>query len=594
MLESRLSNKELYRTLLSYLKPLLPIFSIAIISSIGYSAVDAYIIKLLQPLVDNGIVGRELGFIAYLPIFLPILFLFRGVCSFGSNYCMAWVSRKMVLHIRQDLFAHFLKLPVEYFDNNNSGELLSKMIYNADQLYKACTDIIIDVVREGFLIIFLFCVMLNTSWKLTLVFFIGGPIMGILFWIINKMFRKLTHKTLDAIGSVMHNTKEALDGQQVIRIFGGHEFVINKINKILSNYNYREMRQALIKSISVPTIQFVGGAALSLTLYVALSGMIDASLTAGAFSTLFAGMIAILKPIKQVTNVNIYLQRALAAAENIFSTMRLSPEVDFGTKELQNVLGKIEFKNINFKYNQNKELILRNINLTAMPKQTIALVGSSGAGKSTLVKLLPRFYDKFTGEITLDDTNIRELTLSNLRKHITMVSQNVVLFNESIADNITYGQPKPIDKNKLIEAVKAAQAYDFIMEMEDGFDTVVGENGIKLSGGQRQRIAIARALFKNAPILILDEATSALDTESERKIQIALHNLMAERTTLVIAHRLSTIINADQIVVMEQGAIIEVGTHQELLSNNHVYAKLYNMQFNDEHQHLPNEDLILT
>jgi subfamily B ATP-binding cassette protein MsbA len=592
MLENRLSNKELYITLLSYLKPFLPIFSLAILASIGYSAVDAYIIKLLQPLVDNGIVGREQGFIGYLPIFLPLLFLFRGVCSFGSNYCMAWVSRKLVLNIRKDLFAHYLKLPTTYFDNNNSGELLSKMIYNADQLYKACTDIIMDVVREGFLIIFLFCVMLNTSWKLTLIFFIGGPIMGILFVVINKMFRKLTHKTLDAIGSVMHNTKEALDGQQVIRIFGGHEFIITKINKILVNYNDKEMRQALIKSISVPTIQFIGGAALSLTLYIALSGVIESSLTAGAFSTLFAGMIAILKPIKQVTNVNIYLQRALAAAENIFSTMQLPPEVDMGTQELTKVSGKIEFKNVNFRYDKQKELVLRNINFIAKPKQTIALVGYSGAGKSTLVKLLPRFYDEFSGEITLDDINIRDFKLANLRKHITMVSQNVVLFNESIVDNITYGQPKPIDQKKLIEVAKAAQAYDFIMELEHGFDTLVGENGIRLSGGQRQRIAIARALFKNAPILILDEATSALDTESERKIQLALNNLMTDRTTLVIAHRLSTIINADQIIVMEHGEIIEVGTHQQLLANNNLYAKLYNMQFNDDKVKLSTEDLI--
>ena len=577
----KMSNKELYCQLLSYLRPLLPIFIIALVSSIGYAAIDAYVIKLLQPLVDKGIVGRESSFISFLPIILPLLFLFRGLCSFGSNYCMAWVSRKLVLNIRKDLFAHYLRLPVSYFDKNNSGELLSKIIYNADQLYKACTDMIIDVIREGFVIIFLFIIMLQTSWKLTLVFFIGGPIMGVLFFIINKMFRKSTHKTFDAIGSVMHNTKEALDGQLVIRIFGGHEFITTKINQTLLNYNYREMKQALIKSISIPVIQLIGGAALSLTLYISLSGLIDANLSAGAFSTLFAGMIAILKPIKQVTNVNIYLQRALAAAENIFSTMAEPAEVDQGDKVVAEVSGAIEFDNVSFKYDTRDDVTLDNVCFSAKAKQTIALVGHSGAGKSTLVKLLPRFYDEYSGKILLDGIDIRDYKLSNLRSHITMVAQNVILFNESISDNITYGSPKPIDQEKLIAAAKAAEAYDFIMALDQGFDTVVGENGVQLSGGQRQRIAIARALFKNAPILILDEATSALDTESERKIQIALQNLMQNRTTLVIAHRISTIINADKIIVMDKGNIVDIGTHKELLEHDDLYARLYNMQFQD-------------
>ncbi len=579
MLNHKLSSKDLYFKLLSYLRPLLPTFILAIVASIGYAALDAYVIKLLQPLVDNGIVARDQKFINYLPIALPLLFAIRGICSFASSYCMAWVSRKLVLHIRQDLFSHYLKLPVSFFDKNNTGELLSKLIYNADQLYKACTDIIIDIVREGFLIFFLFIVMLYTSWKLTLIFFIAGPIMGILFVIINKIFRKLTHKTLDAIGSVMHNAKEALAGQEIIRIFGGYEFITRKIDKILENYNKREMRQALIKSISSPTIQLVGGVALSLTLYISLSGFIDSSLTAGAFSTLFASMIAILKPIKQVTNVNIYLQRALAASENIFLTMAIPSEADAGNVTVKKSDGLIEFKDVSFKYENSDRLILDTINFKIKPKQTVALVGYSGAGKSTLVKLLPRFYDEYQGEILLDNINIRDYKLKNLRDQMAIVSQNVVLFNESVADNICYGDSTNIDRERLIHAAKAAQAYDFIMRLENGFDTQIGENGTLLSGGQRQRLAIARALYKNAPILILDEATSALDSDSERKIQVALNNLMSDRTTLVIAHRLSTIINADQIIVMDKGKIIEVGTHKELLTSKGLYSQLYNMQF---------------
>lgn len=581
MTKNKLSSKELYLKLLSYLKPLMHVFIVAIIASIGYAALDAYIIKLLQPFVDKGIVARDREFISFLPILLPLLFLFRGLCSFGSNYCMAWVSRKLVLNIRKDLFSHYLKLPVSYFDNNNTGDLLAKLIYNADQLYKACTDIVIDVIREGFLIIFLLGVMFYTSWKLTVIFFIFAPVMGVLFFIINKLFRKLTHKTLDAISSVMHDSKEALTGQEVIRIYGGYDFIKNKINKTLANYNKREMRQALIKSISTPTIQLIGGAALSLTLYVALSGIIDANLTAGAFSTLFASMIAILKPIKQVTNINIYIQRALAASEDIFTTMGIAPEDDSGSKSIQKANGAIEFKHINFKYSNSEQAILKDINISIKPKQTIAFVGHSGAGKTTLVKLLPRFYDNYQGEIYLDNTEIKQYKLADLRAQIAIVSQDVILFNESVADNIAYGHGAEVNMEKVVAAAKAAQAHEFIQKLDNGYDTLVGENGGLLSGGQRQRLAIARAIYKDAAILILDEATSALDTESERKIQIALDNLMTDRTTLVIAHRLSTVINADKIIVMDKGMVKEVGTHDELLTSNGLYRTLYNMQFKD-------------
>lgn len=576
---TQLSTKEIYTKLFKYLKPLLPVFSIAIIASIGYSALDAYVMKLLGPLVDKGLVARESAFINSLPILLASLFLFRGFFSFGSTYAMAWVSRKLVLTIRQDLFAHYLKLPTSFFDKNNTGELLAKIIYNADQLYKACTDIIIDVLREGLLVIFLLAVMLYTSWKLTLVFFIGGPIMGVLFVIVNKIFRRLSYKAQDAIGSVMHNTREALEGQQVIRIFGGHTFVTKKINKILKDYNSKEMRQALIKSISIPTIQFIGGLALALTLYVALSGIVDPNLSAGSFASLFGSMIAILKPIKQVTSMNIYFQRAIAAADGIFSILNLPTENDNGVLELANIKGNIDFNNISFKYETRDGLILDKIDLKIAAKQTVAFVGHSGAGKSTLIKLLPRFYDDYLGEILLDGVDIKNYTLASLRQQIAIVSQHVILFNETIADNICYGATKPIDQEQLIKAVKAAGAYDFISRLPNGFDTLIGENGILLSGGQRQRIAIARAIFKDAPILILDEATSALDTETEREIQLALDYLMSNRTTLVIAHRLSTIIKADQIVVMDKGRIVETGTHAKLLSNGSVYANLYNMQF---------------
>ncbi|MBP9722950.1 MAG: lipid A export permease/ATP-binding protein MsbA [Gammaproteobacteria bacterium] len=579
-METKLTNKELFGKLFAYLKPLLYIFITVIIASVFHSAIDAYIIKLMKPLVDRGLVARDIEFIKILPILLPILFLIRGIFGFISDYGMAWVSRKLILNIRSDLFKKYLSLPTGFFDNTNTGELLSKVIYNVDQLYKACTDIVADVIKEGFTIFFLVLLMLYTSWKLTLVFSICGPVMAVLFVIINKLFRKLSHKAQDAIGLVMHSIREGLDGQQVIRIYGGKSFIINKIDTVLKNYNKREMRQALIKGVSIPSIQLIGGFALSLTLYVSLSGLVDPNLSAGGFATIFFGMAAILKPIKQVTNLNIYLQRALAAADSIFNIMALPAEEDIGTIEVDRVKGHIEFKNIEFKYNNRHEKILTNINLNITAKQTIAFVGQSGAGKSTLLKLLPRFYDYYTGDILIDNINIKDYKLENLRKHIAIVSQNVVLFNDTISNNIAYGlNTESNNMENIIEAAKAAGAYEFIMALPNGFDTMIGENGVLLSGGQRQRLAIARAIFKNAPILILDEATSALDTKLERKIQQALENLMVNKTTLVIAHRLSTIAKADQIVVLDKGKIVEMGSHSELLANNSFYASLYKMQF---------------
>lgn len=599
-MSNKLTNIRLFSKLFCYLKPLLPVFIFAIVASIGHSGIDAYIIKLMQPLVDRGLVARDVGFIKILPLLLPVLFLFRGLFGFASDYGMAWVSRKLILNIRSDLFKKYLNLPTDFFDNANTGELLSKIIYNADQLHKACTDIVADVVKEGFSILFLFLLMLYTSWKLTLVFFIAGPMMAVLFVVVNKMFRKLSHKAQDAIGMVMHSIREALEGQQVIRIYGGQRFIAEKIDGVLNNYNKKELRQILIKSISIPTIQLIGGITLSLTLYVSLTGMVDPDLSAGAFATVFFAMAAILKPIKQVTNLNLYLQRALAAAESIFIIMELPDEQDTGSFTVERAKGAISFKDVGFKYNNRSDTVLSNINLKIMPKQTIAIVGHSGAGKSTLVKLLPRFYDYYTGQISLDTKDIKEYKLSNLREQISIVSQNIILFNDTISNNIAYGFGIDDDNNydshdnhdspqsrldKITKAAVAAGAYEFIMNLPLGFDTVIGENGILLSGGQRQRLAIARAIYKDAPILILDEATSALDTKLEREIQSSVESLMADRTTLVVAHRLSTIVNADLIIVMDKGQIIEQGTHKELLERSGYYYNLYNMQFNKQEMH---------
>jgi subfamily B ATP-binding cassette protein MsbA len=571
---------QVYKRLLSYVKRYWYVFVLAAIASAIYSAIDAGMIRLLKPLIDEGFVDKDPKVIALIPVILPLVFLARGVASFFSDFSLSWLSRRIVTSVRQELFNHYLKLPARFYDAHSSGELLSKLTFNVEQIAKACTDAILDSVRNGFLAIFLIGVMISVSWELTAWFFIAAPIIYACFAIASYRFRKFSHRIQKSMAHVTHVAEENLSGYREVRIYGGQAQERASFEQATEQNRKQEMALELTRSVSVPLIQVIGGCGLALTLYIAIESTGTISLSAGAFATFASAMLALLKPIKELTNVNNKIQRGIAGAQSIFAVMDMPPEPDTGTHTLVRSLGQLELINVSFRYNAEHPYVLRDINMHVDSGKVIALVGGSGAGKTTLVSLLPRLYDHFDGTILIDGQNIRDIELNSLRRQFAMVSQHVTLFNTSIANNIAYGE-QAIDQDRLIAAAKAAHVLDFTDKWSTGLDTMVGDDGVLLSGGQRQRVAIARAIYKNAPILIMDEATSALDSVAEAKIQEALELLMKNRTTLIIAHRLSTIEKADTILVMDQGRIVESGTHVDLLKRNGTYAHLHKVQFKD-------------
>jgi ATP-binding cassette, subfamily B, bacterial MsbA len=572
---------QIYKRLLGYVKQYWYIFAVAAVASALYSAIDAGMIRLLKPLIDEGFVDKDPAVIRLIPIVLPLIFLARGIASFFSDFTLTWLSRRIVTSVRQELFDHYLKLPARFYDLHSSGELLSKLTFNVEQIAKACTDAILDSVRNGFLAIFLVGVMISVSWKLTAWFFIAAPLIYACFAIASYRFRKFSHRIQKSMAHVTHVAEENLSGYREVRIYGGQAQERASFVSATEQNRKLEMGLELTKSISVPLIQVLGGCGLALTLYVAIESTGTISLSAGAFTTFASAMLALLKPIKELTNVNNKIQRGIAGAQSIFEVLDLPPEPDEGRVEIKRSQGSLELKNISFRYNAEHPYVLRDINLQVDSGQVIALVGGSGGGKTTLVSLLPRLYDHYDGKILIDGQDIREIRLDSLRRQFAMVSQHVTLFNASIAQNIAYGEAS-IDPERLRAAAEAAHVLEFTEKWDTGLDTLVGDDGVLLSGGQRQRVAIARAIYKDAPILILDEATSALDSVAEAKIQSALEDLMKDRTTLVIAHRLSTIKKADQILVLDQGRIVESGNHQELINRHGVYAQLHNTKLHHE------------
>jgi subfamily B ATP-binding cassette protein MsbA len=574
---SGLATWPTYKRLFGYVRHHWYIFVIAILGSVGYSAVDAWLIKFIQPLIDDGLVARDVWFIQLIPIVLPLAFLFRGLMSFCSDYSMAWLTRKVTSEIRMQIFDHLQHLPASFYDKQASGNLLSLITYNTEQITRAATDVIIESVRNSFLIIFLICVMLWTNWQLTLTFSVVAPGIIIIFVLASRRFRKLSRLAQQAMGDMTNVAGENIENYKVVRVFGGEAYETKQFDKAVERARNNELKNYFTRSISVPGVQVLGGFALGLTIYIAMNYLPADEVTAGSFATLAAAMVALLKPLKELTSVSNKIQRGLAAAETIFGLLDEPPEQDNGTYKVPRVRGEITFDKLGFHYQSSSHPVLNNISFTVKPGQKIALLGRSGAGKSTVINLLTGFYTDYQGEIAIDGHNIREYSLAGLRKQFALVTQHVTLFNDTIANNITYGADVA-DQQRLYDAAKAAHALEFIEKLPDGFASMVGESGVLLSGGQRQRLAIARAIYKDAPILILDEATSALDTESERHIQLALDELMRNRTSLIIAHRLSTIEQADQILVLEGGEIVEQGTHAELLALDASYAKFRRMQ----------------
>lgn len=572
----------IYKKLFVYVRRYWLALAIACIASLCYSGIDAWFIYFLKPLLNEGLMARDQHFLRYAPFLVMGVFIFRGIASFFSNYYIASASRNVIMRIRQDLFAHLHRLPARYYDHSTSGQILSVILYGVDQVANASADVLTTAIQSIFLIGGLLVVMFSISWKLTLLYFIVGPLVVLIMRIASIRIRRLSLSIQDSIADMSHCAEENIEGYKVVRTFEGQQYEIDKFNKATKTNRQREMKVVVARSLSVSTVQIITACALALTLYVATIDTTGSLLSPGGFVAMVAAMLALLKPMKDLAFVQNKLYRGLAGAQNVFELMDEPPEADNGNKTLQRAAGKIEFNQVSFAYHGNQDKkILNNISFTVEPGEVVAIVGRSGSGKSTLASLLPRFYDQFTGDIRIDNISIRDLQLKDLRRQLAIVSQHVTLFHDTVKNNIAYGRFDAANQTHIEAAAKASYTTEFTERLPDGLNSLIGENGVLLSGGQRQRIAIARAILKDAPILILDEATSALDTESERYIQSALEELMKTRTTLVIAHRLSTIEHADKIIVLDQGQILEVGNHQTLLAQNGAYAKLHQMQFKE-------------
>jgi subfamily B ATP-binding cassette protein MsbA len=576
------SSRELYARLMGYVRPYWKVFALAIVGMVLTAATEPMFPALLKPLLDGSFIKRDQSVSYLMPFALVGIFLLRGVLTFVSSYAMSWVSNRVILDLRAVLFHRLLQLPSSYFENNSSGALLSKIAYDVSGVNAAATSVLTVLVRDALAVIGLLIWLFYLNWKLTLLTLIVVPAVAIVIKLTSKRLRRMSTESMRAMGDVTHVLEESIECQKVVKVFGGQRYEESRFGRANQELRGFSMRQSVAASLTAPMVQLFAAIALAIIVGIALKQSESDQFTVGEFVSFITAMLMLLAPLKHLSDINAPLQRGLASAESVFSVLDETPENDTGTVELLRARGELRFDDLGFTYAGSSRTALERIDLTIKPGETVALVGQSGSGKSTLVSLLPRFYDPTRGRILLDGHDLRDLKLASLRGNIAMVSQDVALFNDTIAANIAYGTMSGATREQVEAAAKAAHATEYIREMSDGFETMIGENGVKLSGGQRQRLAIARALLKNAPVLILDEATSALDSESERYVQEALKTLMQGRTTIVIAHRLSTVEHADRIVVMSRGLIAEVGTHTELLARDGLYAKLYRIQFAED------------
>ncbi|HAS8177940.1 TPA: lipid A ABC transporter ATP-binding protein/permease MsbA [Vibrio vulnificus] len=555
--------------------------AVAVVALIINAVSDTYMISLLKPLLDEGFGSAESDFLRTLPLIIFAMMFIRGISSFVSAYCLSWVSGNVVMQIRRMVFNHYMQMPVSYFDKEKSGSLLSRITYDSEQVSAATSQALVSIVREGASIIGLLVLMFYNSWQLSLVLILVAPVVAMGIGIVSKRFRKISKSMQTVMGVVTSSAEQMLKGHKVVLSYGGQDIERERFDKVSNQMRQQTMKLVTAQAAANPIIQMIASVAIVVVLYLASIDSIKEQLTPGTFTVVFSAMFGLMRPLKALTSVTSQFQRGMAAAQTLFALVDLEPEKNTGTHSVARALGDVSVKDISFTYLGTEKPALSHVSFDIPRGKTVALVGRSGSGKSTIANLFTRFYDVDSGEIQLDGVDIRDYELKNLRTQFALVSQNVHLFNDTIANNIAYAAGDKYSREDIERAAELAHAMEFISKMENGLDTMVGENGASLSGGQRQRVAIARALLRDAPVLILDEATSALDTESERAIQSALDELQKNKTVLVIAHRLSTIEKADQILVIDDGAVVERGSHAELIEKDGAYAQLHRIQFGE-------------
>lgn len=574
-----MSGTELYLRLLRHVRPYWRTFAIGVLGIVVVAATEPALPALLKPLLDGVFVNKDESVIRWTPVFIVGLFVLRGVAEYVAQFALSWVGNRLVMDLRGVMFRKLLTLPARYYDDQASGNLISKLTFDVMQVTTAATSVLTAVFKDALVIVGLLGWMLWLNWKLTLLTLIMAPVIVLVVRTISVRLRSSSREVQQQMGDMTQVIQETIEGHRVVKLFGGQDYEQQRFDAQANKVRRQLMKQVAASAAGVPIVQFVAALALATIVYLATQQSNTDQITVGGFVSFVTAMLMLTAPLKRVTSINEPLQRGLAAAESVFELIDQHSETDAGTIDPGQVRGDIRFEQVSFAYGADGRPALDGIDLAIAPGETVALVGASGSGKTTLANLVPRFYLPTAGRILLDGQDTAALRLSGLRANIALVSQDVVLFNDTVAANIAYGAMNQASRADIVAAAEAAHAMEFINAMPAGLDTMVGENGVKLSGGQRQRLAIARALLKNAPVLILDEATSALDTESERHVQAALEVLMRGRTTIVIAHRLSTIENAHRIVVLDRGRIAESGPHAELLARGGKYAQLYRNQF---------------